>query len=274
MGGDKYGSETQYGRRRRRRAISDADVLYAKLSRFKRQEERTRQFIAETLSSVLGPWTISFSGGKDSTVMLDLVRRVAPDTVAVFVDSGAEYPETLGFMADTALVKTYYPELAILEMYRMVDRYGHSGGEYGPDWHWPLGSIKRAMIYEPMVRAQDELHAVGGFIGLRAQESYGRKMLRRIRGKLLQAKQGDWRCYPMLDWTTEDIWAYIALHDLEYNEVYDILAEIGEPREQWRVASYAGGTSIGFGRWAILKRGWPDLFNRFAAEFPEARSYA
>jgi len=273
MGGDKYGSETKFGQRRRRRAISDADKLFAKLSRFKRREAMTLHFIQETLSSIDGTWTISFSGGKDSTVMLDLVRRVASDTVAVFADSGAEYPETLDIMAKTANVKTYYPELTILEMYRMVDRYGHTDGEYGSDWHWPMGSIKRCMIYEPMTRAQDELHATGGFIGLRAEESYGREMLRRIRGKLLQAKAGDWRCYPMLDWTTEDIWAYIASRNLEYNEVYDILAEIGEPREQWRVAPYAGGTALGFGRWATLKRGWPSLFNRFAAEFPEARSY-
>ena len=273
MGGDKHGSETLEGRRRRGRAISNADSLYAKLPRSKRQVERTLQFIQETLSAVSGTWTVSFSGGKDSTVMLDLVRSVSPDIIAVFADSGAEYPETMDFIAVTPDVKTYHPELTILEMYRMVDLYGHVDGEYGPDWHWPMGSIKRCMIYEPMARAQEELSAVGAFIGLRAQESYGRKMLRWTRGKLLQAKAGDWRCYPMLDWRTEDIWAYIASRELEYNEVYDILAEIGEPREQWRVAPYAGGTALGFGRWAMLKRGWPSLFNRFAAEFPEARSY-
>lgn len=35
---------------------------------------------------------ISFSGGKDSTVLLDLVRRIYPNIPAVFCDTGLEYP--------------------------------------------------------------------------------------------------------------------------------------------------------------------------------------
>ena len=34
---------------------------------------------------------ISFSGGKDSTVLLDLVRQVEPNVKAVFADTGLEY---------------------------------------------------------------------------------------------------------------------------------------------------------------------------------------
>ena len=33
---------------------------------------------------------VSFSGGKDSTVLLDIARRVYPDIPAVFVDTGLE----------------------------------------------------------------------------------------------------------------------------------------------------------------------------------------
>lgn len=41
---------------------------------------------------------ISFSGGKDSTVLLDLARRIYPDIPAVFVDTGLEYPEIKEFV--------------------------------------------------------------------------------------------------------------------------------------------------------------------------------
>ena len=41
---------------------------------------------------------ISFSGGKDSTVLLDLARRVFPDIPAWLVDTGVEYPEQRGFV--------------------------------------------------------------------------------------------------------------------------------------------------------------------------------
>lgn len=36
---------------------------------------------------------VSFSGGKDSTVLLHLARQVCPDIEAVFVNTGLEYPE-------------------------------------------------------------------------------------------------------------------------------------------------------------------------------------
>ncbi len=41
---------------------------------------------------------VSFSGGKDSTVLLDIVRKIYPDIEAVFVNTGLEYPEIVDFV--------------------------------------------------------------------------------------------------------------------------------------------------------------------------------
>ena len=41
---------------------------------------------------------VSFSGGKDSTVLLDKVRRLFPEVPAVFCDTGLEYPEIREFV--------------------------------------------------------------------------------------------------------------------------------------------------------------------------------
>lgn len=40
---------------------------------------------------------VSFSGGKDSTVLLDLVRKIIPDVTVVFSNTGLEYPEIQAF---------------------------------------------------------------------------------------------------------------------------------------------------------------------------------
>lgn len=41
---------------------------------------------------------VSFSGGKDSTVLLHIARQMYPDIKAVFVDTGLEYPEIRQFV--------------------------------------------------------------------------------------------------------------------------------------------------------------------------------
>ena len=41
---------------------------------------------------------VSFSGGKDSAVLLDIVRKMYPEIEAVFVNTGLEYPEIVDFV--------------------------------------------------------------------------------------------------------------------------------------------------------------------------------
>ena len=45
---------------------------------------------------------VSFSGGKDSTVVVDLARRVDPDVPVVWFDSGMEFPETRDYVETLA----------------------------------------------------------------------------------------------------------------------------------------------------------------------------
>ena len=43
---------------------------------------------------------VSFSGGKDSAVMLDLCRRVYPNITCVFINTGNEYPEVVKYVRE------------------------------------------------------------------------------------------------------------------------------------------------------------------------------
>ena len=58
----------------------------------------TQARIIEWYQQNEGKVYVSFSGGKDSTVLLDLVRRIYPDVPAVYIDTGLEYPELRNFV--------------------------------------------------------------------------------------------------------------------------------------------------------------------------------
>ena len=67
--------------------------------------------IEEWFTAWDGKVYVSFSGGKDSTVLLDLVRRAFPDIPAVFVDTGLEYPEIREFVRTIPNVTWLRPEM-------------------------------------------------------------------------------------------------------------------------------------------------------------------
>jgi len=64
---------------------------------------------------------VSFSGGKDSTVLLDLVRSIYPHVPAVFVDTGLEYPEIKAFVRTIDNVIWIKPDMAFTEV---IKKYG------------------------------------------------------------------------------------------------------------------------------------------------------
>lgn len=53
---------------------------------------------------------ISFSGGKDSCVLLDIVRNMYPDIKAVFIDTGLEFPELRDFVSTFDNVEIIRPK--------------------------------------------------------------------------------------------------------------------------------------------------------------------
>lgn len=65
---------------------------------------------------------ISFSGGKDSTVLLDLVRSEYPNIEAVFVDTGLEYPELKEFVNSFDNVTILRPNMSFKQV---IDKYGY-----------------------------------------------------------------------------------------------------------------------------------------------------
>lgn len=65
---------------------------------------------------------VSFSGGKDSTVLLDIARRLYPEIKAVFVDTGLEYPEIRQFVKRFNNVDWLKPRITFMQV---IEKYGY-----------------------------------------------------------------------------------------------------------------------------------------------------
>ncbi len=65
---------------------------------------------------------VSFSGGKDSTVLLHIVRELYPNIEAVFVDTGLEYPEIRRFVKTFENVTILRPKMRFDEV---IKKYGY-----------------------------------------------------------------------------------------------------------------------------------------------------
>lgn len=65
---------------------------------------------------------VSFSGGKDSTVLLRIVRELYPETIGVFSDTGLEYPEIKMFVKTFDNIVTVKPKMKFNDV---VEKYGY-----------------------------------------------------------------------------------------------------------------------------------------------------
>lgn len=78
--------------------------------------------IAEWYEHYEGNVAVSFSGGVDSTVLLDLARRAYPDIKAVFVNTTFEFPEIIKFVKHFDNVNIVSPKTNYA---KVIDKYGY-----------------------------------------------------------------------------------------------------------------------------------------------------
>lgn len=87
-----------------------------------RKIQVTQTRIIEWYQKFDGQVYVSFSGGKDSTVLLDIARRIYPDIEAVFINTGLEYPEVRQFALSKENVTELRPEM---DFRTVIKTYGY-----------------------------------------------------------------------------------------------------------------------------------------------------
>jgi predicted phosphoadenosine phosphosulfate sulfurtransferase len=244
----------------------DTDVLTA-----------ARERIAWTFDNFTRVY-VSFSAGKDSTVMLHLVADEARARGRRFgvmlVDLEGQYRVTIE-----------HAERCFTDYADMIDRYWftlpialrNAVSVYQPKWEcwdpdqeeaWirarPADSIglgevtcppwfQRGMEFEEFVPLFGEWYAQGErtacLVGIRSDESLNRyRTISSVTKATLDGKQWTslvspnvYNVYPIYDWRTEDIWAWHGRNpERPYNRLYDLMGMAGLTVHQMRICQPYG----------------------------------
>lgn len=237
---------------------------------------------------------VCWSGGKDSTVVLHLVRQYTPQVPVIFVDVGVEFPETAAFV--NSLSSSWDLNLTIVK-----PKEGETFWDVATKYGWPIfgksiasnveravrsGNIRpqmssletllaqhnahisarcsRFIRVRPSKRVERRLTADLKFLGMRASESRGRARLWADYGdhyyvkRYYKRREGIWKASPISIWTEDDIWHYHDMHDIPHCALYDQ----GYPGNGcWTCA-------MGFrhGQLKRLRQGHPALFRKLILE--------
>lgn len=242
---------------------------------------------------------VCFSGGLDSTVLVDIVRSIYPGVPIVFCDTGQEYPEIRRFAKSLNDVTVIRPKMTyeqVIEDYGYpiiskkvamgFDRYSNGDavqkqlrlyGGINPTSRKPQARtipLKFHYLINEDYKISDrccdilkkrpfkEYEKKTGFkpiIGTRIAESEERKIQYLKHGCNAFNKDAP-QSNPLSFWTDADIKEYIETNDLLYCEIYD------SKEGKWKGEKRTGCMGCGFG---IHMEDRPNRFDRMEVEHPK-----
>lgn len=217
--------------------------MYAEMPEHKSRVRITKRFISKALRRVKNPY-LACSFGKDSSVMLHLVIEQKPDIPVRF----ATHPET-NLLDDYNRVVDWW-----------IERHGINLQEV-----YCEGGLKKEKHHQ-----RDSLDAGDWdsfFVGIRAEESAGRRIYLRKHGLLYKLKMNDrWKICPMGWWEQKNVSAYLAKYELPVLDKYQFegmnaRTTAGLPRTHLNESLQS------------LKNRDPQSFNKLCKMFPDAKYY-
>lgn len=263
----------------------------------------TQTRIIEWYQYFNGQVYISFSGGKDSTVLLDLARRIYPDIEAVFVDTGLEYPELREFVKTIDNVTWLKPEMnfrKVIEIYgypiisKSVSRAVHDVKKLGKNcWAARCFDGRETMFYDyskyvdlvnapfkisnrccdimkktPFKKYEKEIHKTP-IIGTMASEGKARVNAWLHNGcNAFESKHP--KSQPMSFWTERDVLQYLKEFEIPYASVYGEILKDENGKYYTTGCNRTGCVFCGFG--CHLEKE-PNRFQRLKVTHPKLWEY-
>ena len=264
---------------------------------------KTKQRIREWYEHWDGQIYVSFSGGKDSTVLLHIARQEYPDIKAVFVDTGLEYPEVRDFVKTIENVERLKPKMNfkdVIEKYgypvvskeqaQFIQQYRNAKSEKTKDTRlngnkWGQGKISKKWLYlldapfkiseqccnimkkNPVKKFEKET-GLQPMIGVMAQESSKRVQDYLKHGcNAFEAKRPVSR--PIGFWTEQDVLQYLKLYDIPYATIYGEIAE----REKELYLTGCDRTGCMFCMFGCHLEKDPNRFQRMKETHPKLHEY-
>lgn len=203
---------------------------------------------------------LSFSGGKDSTVLFHLINQEAIKRnrkfYLYFIDQEAEYQGTIDIVEWAMSQPNVIPLWYQVPMF-MTNAVSHEQlflWAWGDGEKWvrdknPLAihSINKKYpkrFYKFNLWVGQNLAKLEGksvsIIGLRAEESPSRRFV--MFGEdnelfWLRRKKQPNKAYPLIDWSYTDVWKFLVENNLKYNKVYDKMYMLGMNLRYMRVSN-------------------------------------
>ncbi|WP_209123174.1 phosphoadenylyl-sulfate reductase [Alkalihalobacillus sp. BA299] len=155
----------------------------------------------------------SCSFGAEGVVLIDLISKIKPDATIIFLDTNFHFKETYELIDK---VKQKYPRLNIqmiqppLTVEKQKEEYGDKLWERDPDRCCQLRKL------EPL---EKELSKYSAWIsGLRREQSPTRRNTQYVN---IDHRFNSIKVCPLIHWKEDEVWMYIKLHNLPYNELHD-----------------------------------------------------